>query len=69
MTHVSEGVEPHGKKMTILKFGGKEAVTHYKTEEIIFYGLISLLECRLTTGRTHQIRVQLSYFKHTADWG
>lgn len=53
------------QKMTILKFGGKEAVTHYKTEEIFFDGIISMVECQLTTGRTHQIRVQLSHLKHS----
>lgn len=53
------------QKMTILKFGGKEAVTHYKTEEIFFDGIISMVKCRLTTGRTHQIRVQLSHLKHS----
>ncbi|WP_342267865.1 RluA family pseudouridine synthase [Candidatus Tisiphia endosymbiont of Empis tessellata] len=53
------------QKMTVLKFGGKEAVTHYKTEEIFFDGIISMVECRLTTGRTHQIRVQLSHLKHS----
>ena len=53
------------QKMTILKFGGKEAITYYKTEGIYFNGLISMLECRLSTGRTHQIRVQLSHLKHS----
>ncbi len=53
------------QKMTILKFGGKEAVTHYKTENIFFDGLISMVECKLATGRTHQIRVQLSNLKHS----
>lgn len=53
------------QKMTILKFGGKEAVTHYKTEKIFFNGTISMVECRLATGRTHQIRVQLSHLKHS----
>lgn len=53
------------QKMIILKFGGKEAITNYNTEEIFFDGLISLVECRLTTGRTHQIRVQLSHLKHS----
>ncbi|WP_375327353.1 RluA family pseudouridine synthase [Candidatus Tisiphia endosymbiont of Nemotelus uliginosus] len=53
------------EKMTILKFGGKEAITHYKTEDILFHGLISMVECQLTTGRTHQIRVQLSHLKHS----
>ncbi|XVN43613.1 MAG: RluA family pseudouridine synthase [Candidatus Rickettsia vulgarisii] len=53
------------QKMTILKFGGKEAITSYKTEEIFFNGLISMIECKLTTGRTHQIRVQLSHLQHS----
>ncbi len=53
------------QKMTILKFGGKEAITNYHTEDILFDGLISIIECRLTTGRTHQIRVQLSHLKHS----
>jgi len=53
------------KKMTILKTGGKEAITYYKTEGIFLNGLISLIECKLETGRTHQIRVQLSQLKHS----
>lgn len=53
------------QKMTILKFGGKEASTNYKTEEVFFNGLISIVECKLTTGRTHQIRVQLSHLQHS----
>ncbi|MGX6960301.1 MAG: RluA family pseudouridine synthase [Rickettsia endosymbiont of Pentastiridius leporinus] len=53
------------QKMTILKYGGKEAVTHYKTLELFYGGVISMVECRLATGRTHQIRVQLSHLKHS----
>jgi len=41
---------------------GKHAVTHYKVIENL--GYISLLECKLETGRTHQIRVHFSYIKH-----
>ena len=41
---------------------GKHAVTHYKVIERFDY--ISLLECRLETGRTHQIRAHFQYIKH-----
>ena len=49
------------KKMTTVKSGGKIAVTHYKTLEIFKSGMLSLVECQLETGRTHQIRVHLSH--------
>ncbi|MGQ9619438.1 MAG: RluA family pseudouridine synthase [Bacteroidales bacterium] len=41
---------------------GKQAVTHYRVIES--FGYVSLVECRLETGRTHQIRVHFSYKKH-----
>jgi 23S rRNA pseudouridine1911/1915/1917 synthase len=41
---------------------GKHAVTHYKVIEKFSY--VSLIECRLETGRTHQIRVHMSYIGH-----
>lgn len=41
---------------------GKHAVTHYSLIEDL--GYISLIECRLETGRTHQIRVHMSYAGH-----
>jgi len=41
---------------------GKRSVTHYKV--IKRYGYVTLVECRLETGRTHQIRVHFSYIKH-----
>jgi len=41
---------------------GKHAVTHYKVIENL--GYISMVECKLETGRTHQIRVHLSYINH-----
>jgi 23S rRNA pseudouridine1911/1915/1917 synthase len=52
------------KIMQVFKVGdeGKPAVTHYKVLEDL--GYISLIECKLETGRTHQIRVHLSYIKH-----
>lgn len=47
------------KKMAVLKSGGKHAITNYKTLKI-FHNAASMVECRLETGRTHQIRVHLS---------
>ena len=41
---------------------GKYAKTNYKVLER--FGYVSLLECKLDTGRTHQIRVHLQYVKH-----
>ncbi|RIH63887.1 RluA family pseudouridine synthase [Mariniphaga sediminis] len=41
---------------------GKPAVTHYSVLKSI--GYVSLVECRLETGRTHQIRVHMKYINH-----
>ncbi|MDR2293401.1 MAG: RluA family pseudouridine synthase [Prevotellaceae bacterium] len=41
---------------------GKHAVTHYKVVED--FGYVSLIKCKLETGRTHQIRVHLSHIGH-----
>jgi pseudouridine synthase, RluA family len=41
---------------------GKDAITHYKVLER--YNYVSLIECRLETGRTHQIRVHMQYIGH-----
>ena len=42
---------------------GKYAVTHY--EVIQRYGVVTLVKCKLETGRTHQIRVHFKYIGHT----
>ncbi len=42
---------------------GKHAVTHYKVLERLYY--VSLVECKLETGRTHQIRVHMKHIGHT----
>jgi 23S rRNA pseudouridine1911/1915/1917 synthase len=41
---------------------GKTAITHYKVIEE--FGYVSLVECKLETGRTHQIRVHFSFIRH-----
>lgn len=41
---------------------GKHAVTHYKVLRRI--GYVTLVECQLETGRTHQIRVHMKYINH-----
>ncbi len=42
---------------------GKHAVTHWRLLERLYY--VSLIECQLETGRTHQIRVHMKYAGHT----
>ena len=42
---------------------GKPAITHYKVIERL--GYVSLISCKLETGRTHQIRVHMKYIGHT----
>jgi 23S rRNA pseudouridine1911/1915/1917 synthase len=52
------------KKMAVFSDAsrGKPAVTHYKVIERL--GYLSLVECQLETGRTHQIRVHFKHIRH-----
>lgn len=55
------------KKMAVLRAAGKPALTRYET--VVRYGAganpaASLVECRLATGRTHQIRVHMAHIGH-----
>lgn len=50
------------KKMSINEKNGREAITHYRVLERL--GNYTWIECRLETGRTHQIRVHMASIKH-----
>ena len=58
------------KKFRVYEDGseGKSAITHYKVLER--FGFATLVQCKLETGRTHQIRVHMKHLGHTlfADW-
>ncbi len=58
------GRSRHDRKlMTVLPEGkGKRAVTHYKVLE--YFDYLSLVEVKLETGRTHQIRVHMAHIGH-----
>lgn len=60
---ISGAIGRHPSKRTLMAIvsTGKPAVTHWRTVECFQYGC--LLECRLETGRTHQIRVHMESIK------
>lgn len=59
------GRSPHDrKKMAVVSHGGKHAHTRYRVIRPFAGGTVSLVECRLSTGRTHQIRVHMTSIGH-----
>lgn len=50
------------KKMCVTDVNSKDAITHFKVLER--YKDATLIECKLETGRTHQIRVHMNYINH-----
>ena len=51
-------------KMIVVKSGGKKAVTNYEVKKLYCESALSLVECKLDTGRTHQIRVHMTAIGH-----
>ena len=56
------GRDPKDRKRMAVRSDGKRAVTHCKV--LRRYGQYTYVECRLETGRTHQIRVHMAYVHH-----
>jgi 23S rRNA pseudouridine1911/1915/1917 synthase len=66
---IQSPISRHSQKrtrMTTRGFGGREAVTHYAVQQKIDapYGKFALVELKIETGRTHQIRVHMSSLGH-----
>ncbi|HEY5687806.1 MAG TPA: RluA family pseudouridine synthase [Yeosuana sp.] len=62
------GRHPKNRLQNTVYFGddedkGKPAITHYKVLERL--GYVTLVSCKLETGRTHQIRVHMKHIGHT----
>lgn len=64
MINVPIGRHPtNRKKRMVTEKNSKEAITHYKVLDHLNHKF-NYIECRLETGRTHQIRVHMSYIGH-----
>lgn len=56
------GRHPHDRLKQAVRDDGRDAVTHYRVRER--FRAMTLVECRLETGRTHQIRVHMAHVRH-----
>lgn len=56
------GRHPHDRIRMAVTDSGRPAVTHYRVQER--FRAHTVLECRLETGRTHQIRVHMAHIRH-----
>ena len=57
------GRDPRDRqRMCVIEKNGKSAITHFHVKER--FGDYTYVECRLETGRTHQIRVHMKYINH-----
>jgi 23S rRNA pseudouridine1911/1915/1917 synthase len=56
------GRHPRDRLKQAVREDGREAVTHYRVRER--FRAMTLVECRLETGRTHQIRVHMAHVRH-----
>ncbi|WP_150466513.1 23S rRNA pseudouridine(1911/1915/1917) synthase RluD [Francisella sp. SYW-9] len=56
------GRDPNNRTKMAINYKGKEAITNYTPIEV--YEGFTLVECKLETGRTHQIRVHMKSIKH-----
>jgi len=57
------GRAQNDRKKMVVRRDGRNAITHYKVMEN--YGMFSVVNISLETGRTHQIRVHLTHFNHS----
>ena len=56
------GRHPHDRLKQAVREDGRDAITHYRVRER--FRTMTLVECRLETGRTHQIRLHMAHVRH-----